>query len=74
VRIPETAIIHQFHFFLSDLLSFQNSFETAVKLLDESTIRYISFRVARNADNISREIANRELKPQIKTIIARPAY
>src|SRR5450755_2557861 len=28
VRIPETAVMHQFHFLLPDLLSFQNSFKT----------------------------------------------
>ena len=62
VRIPETAMMHQFHFLLPDLLSFQNSFEAAVKLLDEPTIRCMPFRVARDADNISREIADSELE------------
>jgi DNA ligase-4 len=63
MRILETVVIHQFHFLLPDLLSFQNSFEAAVKLLDEPTIRYMSFRVARDTDNISREIADSELEP-----------
>jgi hypothetical protein len=74
VRISETAIMHQFYFFLSNFLNFQNSFKAAVKLLDESTIRYMPFRVAKDADNISRKITNREFKPQIKAIIARPAH
>ena len=62
MRIPKMTVIHQFHFLLSDLLSFQNSFEIVVKLLDESIIRYILFRVARDADNISREITDNELE------------
>jgi DNA ligase-4 len=74
VRIPETAVMHQFHFLLPDLLSFQNSFEAAVKLLDEPTIRCMPFRVAREADNISREIADSELEPQVGVMIARPAH
>jgi DNA ligase-4 len=59
---------------LPDLLSFQNSFEAAVKLPDEPTIRCIPFRVARDADNISRKIADRELEPQVGVMIARPAH
>jgi hypothetical protein len=62
IRILETAVIHQFYFLLPNLLSIQNSFEIAVKFLNKSTIRYISFRVARDADNISREITNRKFK------------
>jgi DNA ligase 4 len=62
MRIPETAVMYQFHFLLPNLLNFQNSFEAAVKLLNESTIYYMPFRVARNTDNISREIADRKLK------------
>jgi DNA ligase 4 len=63
VRILETAVMHQFHFLLFNLLNFQNSFEAAVKLLDESIICYMPFRVARDAYNILREIANSELEP-----------
>jgi hypothetical protein len=62
IHISETAVIHQFHFFIPNLLNFQNSFEAAVKLLDESTIRYIPFRVARNTDYILKEITNNELE------------
>src|SRR6266498_5532525 len=32
------------------------------------------FRVARDADNISREIADSELEPQVGVMIARPVY
>jgi DNA ligase 4 len=41
VRISETAVMYQFHFFLSDLLNFQNSFEAAVKFLNELIIRCV---------------------------------
>jgi DNA ligase 4 len=58
VHIPETAVMRQFHFLLPNFLNFQNSFETAVKLLDEPIIRCIPFRMARDADNISRKIAD----------------
>ena len=52
VRVPETLAMHQFHFLLPDLLSFQNSFKAAVKLLDEPTIRCMPFRAVREADSV----------------------
>jgi DNA ligase-4 len=45
-----------------------------VKFLNEPTIRYMPFRMAKNTANISRDIADSELKPQVGIIIARPAY
>jgi DNA ligase 4 len=47
VCVPESLAMHQFHFLLPDLLKFQNSFEAAVKLLDEPTICCIPFRAKR---------------------------
>jgi DNA ligase 4 len=44
VCVPESLAIHQFHFLLPDLLKFQNSFEAAVKLLDEKTICCMPFQ------------------------------
>jgi DNA ligase 4 len=35
VHIPETLAMQQFHFLLPDLLTFQNSFDTAVKFLQD---------------------------------------
>jgi hypothetical protein len=72
VRIPETLAIRQFHFLLPDLLRLQNSFEAAVNLLDEPTIRCMPFRVAKDADDVSREIA--EVKPQVRIMISRPPH
>jgi DNA ligase 4 len=43
VRISETLTIYQFHFLLLNFLNFQNSFEIAVKFLNKSIIRCISF-------------------------------
>jgi hypothetical protein len=62
VRISEMIVMNQFHFFLPDFLNFQNSFEVVVKLLNESIIRYIFFRMARDTDNIFREIADSEFE------------
>jgi hypothetical protein len=45
-----------------------------VKLLDEPIIRCMPFRVTKDADNISREITDREFKSQIGVMVARPAY
>src|SRR6266536_2779246 len=74
IRVPETLAMHQFHFLLPDLLIFQNSFEAAVKLLHEPTIRCMPFKVARDADDAPREITDSELKPQVRVMIARPAH
>jgi DNA ligase-4 len=65
VQVPETLAMYHFHVLLPDLLSFQNSFEAAVKLLDEPTIRGMPIQVTRDVEGALREIADRELKPQI---------
>ncbi len=57
VRISEILAMRQFHFLLSNFLRLQNSFEAAVNLLNEPIIRYISFRMTKDADDILREIA-----------------
>jgi DNA ligase-4 len=74
VRISETVTMRQFHFLLPDLLSLQNSFEAAVNLLDEPTIRSMLFRTARDANNISRKIAATEVKSQVGVMISRPPH
>jgi DNA ligase-4 len=45
-----------------------------VKLLDESTIFCMSYRVAKDAEVPLREIADRELELQIGVMVARPAH
>ncbi len=66
--------MRQFHFLLPDLLSLQNSFEAAVNLLNEPTIRSMPFRVARDTNNISRKITATEVKPQIGVMISWPPH
>ena len=72
--MPETLTIYHFHVLLPDLLNFQNSFEAAVKLLDEPTIRDIPIQETRDIKNTLKEITNRKLKPQIKIIITRVTH
>ncbi|KAH8800779.1 hypothetical protein F5884DRAFT_713747 [Xylogone sp. PMI_703] len=74
VCVPEPLAMHQFHFLLPSLLTFQNSFEAAVKLLDEPTIGSIPFQVASDAGGALTEIANNELRPQVGVMIGRPTY
>ncbi|KAH8800850.1 hypothetical protein F5884DRAFT_838055 [Xylogone sp. PMI_703] len=56
------------------LLTLQNSFEAAVKLLDEPTIDSIPFQVASDAEGALTEIANNELRPQVGVMIGRPIH
>jgi hypothetical protein len=57
-----------------DILNFHSSLEAAVKLLDETTIRCIPYRVAKDAEDPLREIADSELKLQVGIMVARPAH
>jgi DNA ligase 4 len=59
---------------LSNLLTFQNSFEAAVELIDKPMISCIPFQVARDTEVVLREIANNELKPQVGVMIVQAAY
>jgi hypothetical protein len=47
-RVPEAPAMRRFHFLLPDILSFQNSFEAAVQLLQSPTIRRMSTRVCQS--------------------------
>ncbi|KAH8800802.1 hypothetical protein F5884DRAFT_626186, partial [Xylogone sp. PMI_703] len=58
VCVPELLAMRHFHFLLPSLLTFQNSFEAAVKLLDEPTIGSIPFQVASDAEGALTEIAS----------------
>jgi DNA ligase-4 len=74
VYISEISAILQFHFFLFNLLSFQNSLGAAVKLLDKLIIPCILYRIAKGAESLLKEIANSEFRFQIGVMVARPAY
>jgi DNA ligase-4 len=63
-RISETLVIRQFHFFLPDILAFQNSLEAVVKILYIEIIRCMPFRVASDEELVLREFADSELNPQ----------
>ena len=59
---------------MPDLLVFQKSFEAAVKLMCRPTIRRMPAQVTKDVEGPLREIAVRELAPQIGVMITRPAY
>jgi DNA ligase 4 len=73
VHVPETLALQRFHFLLPDLLRFQNSFEAAVKLLQDATVRQMPTQVE-EAEGPPRESAVRGLVPQIGIMITRPPY
>ena len=74
VHVPETLALQQFHFFLPDLLCFQNSFEAAVKLLHDATVGQMHISAGKDVEGSIRESAVRGLVPQIGIMITRPAY
>jgi len=74
VQVPETLAIQQFHFLLPDILSFQNSFEAAVKLICGTTIRHMPPYPVKDVKVRLRKIAARKLTVQIRVIVIRPAY
>lgn len=63
-----------FHFLLPDLLAFQNTFETAVKLLQRPTIRRMPARVTNDVEHLLRQTAVNELALQVGTMISRPQH
>jgi DNA ligase-4 len=73
-HIPETVAMNEFHFLLPDLLRFQSTIQAAAELLETSTIRCMPIQPAADARDGLREVARRELKPQVGTIAARPVY
>ncbi|KFA81692.1 hypothetical protein S40288_08085 [Stachybotrys chartarum IBT 40288] len=73
-HVPETVAMNEFHFLLPDLLRFQSTIQAAAGLLDTSTIRCMPIQPAADALDGLREVARRELKPQVGTIAARPVY
>lgn len=74
VHVPETLAMQQFHFLLPDLLRFQSSLETAVKLLGEPSISHMPYRAAKDAEGSLRETAENELELQVGVMVARPAH
>jgi hypothetical protein len=64
VHVLETLVLQQFHFLLPDLLRFQNSFEAAVKLLQNATVRKMPTRVEEDVEGPLRESAVRGLVPR----------
>jgi DNA ligase-4 len=74
VQVPETLVLQQFHVLLPDVLRFQNSFEAAVKLLQDATVRQKPTQVEKEAEGLFSESAVYELVPQIGIMITRPPY
>jgi hypothetical protein len=74
VLIPEKPTIHRFHFLLPDLLSFQNTFEAAVQLLQAPTIQRMPFHVAKDVGPLLKESAIHSLTPQVGVMVSQPAH
>ncbi|KAH6881050.1 hypothetical protein B0T10DRAFT_580829 [Thelonectria olida] len=73
-RVPETLVMSKFHFLLPDLLRFQNSIPAAVGLLDSPTIRHMPIQPAVHTCDEMKDVASRELKPQVGIMTARATY
>ena len=59
VQVPEILAMRQFHFLLSDLLSFQKSFEAAVKLLSGPIVSRMPAHATKDVESLLRQIAVR---------------
>jgi DNA ligase-4 len=74
VHIPETLAMQKFHFLLPDALSFQNSFEAAVRFLSRASIRRTPAQPTRGLEALRREGAVRKLTPQVGVMVTRPTH
>lgn len=74
VHVPEILAMKQFHFLLPDLLSIQNSFDAAVKLLSGPAIKSMPVQSLKSEEHQLRVTASRELVPQPRIMITRPTY
>ncbi|KAH6883508.1 hypothetical protein B0T10DRAFT_580496 [Thelonectria olida] len=73
-RVPETLVMSRFHFLLPDLLRFQNSIPAAVGILGSPTIRHMPIQPAAHTCDEMKDVASKELKPQIGIMTARATY
>ncbi|KAH7146675.1 hypothetical protein B0J13DRAFT_524433 [Dactylonectria estremocensis] len=64
----------KFHFLLPDLLRFQNSIPAAVGLLGSPTIRHMPIQPAVDTCDELKEVASRELEPQVGIMTAHTTY
>ena len=74
VHVPGILTMKQFHFLLSDLLGFQNSFDTAVKLLSEPAIKSMPVQPSKSEKHQLQATVSHELISQSGIMITRPAY
>ena len=54
-QVLEALAMRRFHFLLPDILRFQNSFKTAVQLLQSPTIRLMPTRVASDVEELLKQ-------------------
>ncbi len=74
VTIPDSLAMAKFHFLLPELLTFQNSFPAAVRLLGGSNIRHVPIQPARDTYDELRESAVSGMAPQVGVMTARSTY
>lgn len=73
IRLGEPLVLKSFHFLLSDLLHFQQSFEAAFHLLKGPLQQYPSHPDARS-ETLHRKSAAESLRPEIGTKVGRPTF
>lgn len=73
-RVPEALVMSRFHFLLPDLLRFQNSIPAVVGLLGSPTIWHMPIQPAVDTCDEPKEVASRELEPQVGIMTARATY
>jgi DNA ligase 4 len=73
-RVPEAPAMRRFHFLLPDVLSFQNSFEAVVQLLQSPTIRRMPTRVAIDVEELLKQSIAVNLRPQIGVMVTQATH
>lgn len=72
--ILEALVMSRFHFLLPDLLRFQNLTPVAVGLLGSLIIRYMPIQLAADTCDELKEVASKELEPQVGIMTMRATY
>lgn len=72
LKLSERLILRRFHFLLSDLLRFQNSFYAYVTALETDPIKKISIRSVKLDESLLRQSTSCHFKPQPDNMIGLP--
>ncbi|KAK6372606.1 hypothetical protein LTR64_004524 [Lithohypha guttulata] len=71
VGVPEYAVLHGFHFMLPKLLTIQNSFEAAVKIISRPEVARLPCRPSKDYEIALFPFLSKEIEPQLGIVVRR---